>query len=129
MEPCKDSAILVHYDPKRVENTYYADIARFLREIDVPAPRLIRHDPAKCLIIMEDLGDKDLWSFRETPWEIGTPSLPEDLTIVHRLHSFPEKDLPSSRVRLMEGFGPDLYRWERDYFKEHFVRECLRDRA
>jgi aminoglycoside/choline kinase family phosphotransferase len=22
----------------------------------------------------------------------------------------------------MEGFGPDLYRWERDYFKEHFVR-------
>jgi aminoglycoside/choline kinase family phosphotransferase len=22
----------------------------------------------------------------------------------------------------MEGFGPDLYRWERDYFREHFVR-------
>jgi hypothetical protein len=21
----------------------------------------------------------------------------------------------------MEGFGPDLYRWERDYFREHFV--------
>jgi aminoglycoside/choline kinase family phosphotransferase len=23
----------------------------------------------------------------------------------------------------MEGFGPDLYRWERDYFKEHLVRD------
>ena len=22
----------------------------------------------------------------------------------------------------MEGFGPDLYRWERDYFRDHFVR-------
>ena len=22
----------------------------------------------------------------------------------------------------MESFGPDLYRWERDYFREHFVR-------
>jgi aminoglycoside/choline kinase family phosphotransferase len=24
----------------------------------------------------------------------------------------------------MEGFGPDLYRWERDYFREHFVRNA-----
>jgi hypothetical protein len=23
----------------------------------------------------------------------------------------------------MEGFGPDLYIWERDYFKDHFVRD------
>ena len=118
----KASAILIHYDPKRAENTYYADIAAFLREIDVPTPRLIRHDPAKFLIIMEDLGNKDLWSFREIPWKSRRPLYQKTLTIVHRLHSFPEKDFPSSRVRLMEGFGPDLYRWERDYFKEHFVR-------
>ncbi len=116
------SAILVHYDPKRLENTYYADIAAFLREIDVPAPRLIRHDPANHLILVEDLGDRDLWSFRETPWEKRRPLYQKTLAIAHRLHSFPEKDFPSGRVRLMEGFGPDLYRWERDYFKEHFVR-------
>ena len=118
----KASAILVRYDPKRLENTYYADIAAFLREIDVPAPRLIRHDPANDLILMEDLGDRDLWSYRETPWKNRRPLYQKTLTIVYRLHSFPEKDFPSSRVRLMEGFGPDLYRWERDYFKEHFVR-------
>ena len=41
----KDSAILVRYDPERVENTYYAAIADFLRENDIPAPRLIRHVP------------------------------------------------------------------------------------
>jgi aminoglycoside/choline kinase family phosphotransferase len=23
----------------------------------------------------------------------------------------------------MEGFGPDLYRWERDYFRNHFVQD------
>jgi len=119
----KDSAILVHYDPKRVENTYYAEIAAFLREIDIPAPRLIRHDPAACLIIMEDLGDRDLWSLRETSWENRRPLYQKTLTTVHRLHSFPEKGFPSGRVRLMEGFGPDLYRWERNYFREHFVRD------
>jgi aminoglycoside/choline kinase family phosphotransferase len=118
-----DSAILVRYDPRRVENTYYADIGVFLREIDVPAPRLIRHDPAGCLLVMEDLGERDLWCFRETLWETRLVLYQKTLTMVHRLHSFPKNDFPSDRVRLMEGFGPRLYRWERDYFRDHFVRD------
>jgi aminoglycoside/choline kinase family phosphotransferase len=116
------SAILVHYDPKRIENTYYVDIAEFLREIHVPVPRMMRHDRAQCLIVMEDLGDRDLWSFREAPWETRRALYRKTLATVHRLHSFPEKEFPSNRVRLMEGFGPELYRWERDYFRDHFVR-------
>ena len=117
-----DSAILIHYDPKRLENTYYADIALFLRNIQVPVPRLILHNPAASLIIMEDLGDKDLWSFNETPWETRQILYRKTLVIIHRLHSFPENDFPSPRVKLMENFSPDLYRWERNYFKENFVR-------
>ena len=26
----------------------------------------------------------------------------------------------------MEGFGPDLYRWERNYFRDHFIRDICR---
>ena len=115
------TAILIHYDPRRVENTYYAGIAEFLREIEVPAPRVIRHDPATCLLLLEDLGDTDLWSFRKASWENRRPLYQKTLTILHRLHAFPEKDFPSGRVKLMESFGPDLYRWERDYFREHFA--------
>jgi aminoglycoside/choline kinase family phosphotransferase len=118
----KDSAILIHYDPKRVENTFYADIASFLRDLDVPVPRLIRHDPTVCLIAMEDLGDTDLWSLRKKTWETRRTLYQKTLAIAHRLHSFPEKDFPSHSVRLMEGFDPNLYRWERNYFKDHFVR-------
>jgi aminoglycoside/choline kinase family phosphotransferase/dTDP-glucose pyrophosphorylase len=119
----KDSAILIHYDPKRVENIYYSSIASFLRGIDVPVPRLIHHDPANCLIVMEDLGETDLWSLRKTPWETRRALYQKTLVIAHRLHSFPVRDFPSARVRLMEGFGPDLYRCERDYFRDHFVRD------
>ncbi len=118
----KDSAILIHYDPKRIENTYYADIATFLREIDVPVPRLIRYDPDRCLIVMEDLGDTDLWSFRKTAWETRRVLYQKTLFIVLRLHCFLEKDFPLGRVKLAESFGVDLYRWERDYFRDHFVR-------
>jgi dTDP-glucose pyrophosphorylase len=119
----KNSAILIRYDPKRIENTYYADIATFLHDIGVPAPQLIRHDPALCLVAMEDLGDADLWSLRKTPWETRRALYQKTLTIAHRLHSFPEKDFPSGRVRLMDRFNLDLYRWERDYFRTHFVRD------
>jgi hypothetical protein len=116
------TAILVDYDPRRVENTYYAGISEFLREIEIPAPRVIRHDPAPCFILMEDLGDTDLWSFRETSWENRRLLYQKTLTILNRLHSFPETDFPSGRVKLMESFGPDLCRWERDYFREYFIR-------
>jgi aminoglycoside/choline kinase family phosphotransferase len=118
----KNSAILIHYEPKRVENAYYADIAEFLRQINVSVPQVIGHDPTHCLIITDDLGDTDLWSLRKTPWETRRALCQKTLAIAHRLHSFPEKEFPSNRVRLMESFGPDLYRWERDYFKNHFVR-------
>jgi aminoglycoside/choline kinase family phosphotransferase len=115
------SAILIHYDPKRVENAYYADISIFLQSIDVSVPKLIRHDRGDCLILMEDLGNTDLWSFRDAPWAVRSALYQKTLVILHRLHCVSEKDFPSRRVRLMEGFGPELYRWERDYFREHFV--------
>ena len=117
-----DSAILIHYNPKRIENTYYADIAVFLHNIHIPVPRLIRHDPDRCLMLMEDMGDRDLWSLKDSPRETRRALYQKTLAIVHRLHSFPGKDFPSDRVRLMEGFGPDLYRWERDYFRDYLVR-------
>ena len=117
-----DSAILVHYDPQRIENTYYAGIAAFLSDIQVPVPRLISSDPARCFILMEDLGDTDLWSLRNASRETRRTPYQKTLTLIHRLHSFQEKKFPSSRVRLMESFSPDLYRWERNYFRDHFVR-------
>jgi len=115
------SAILVHYDPKRVENAYFADIARFLREIDIPVPRIFRHDATRCFVLMGDLGDTDLWSLRHEPWPVRRAHYQKTLAIAHRLHSYCDPDFASRRVRLMESFGPALYRWERDYFRENFV--------
>jgi aminoglycoside/choline kinase family phosphotransferase len=115
------SAILVHYDPKRVENTYFANIAFFLQENDIPVPQIISHDATHCLILMKDLGDTDLWSLRNEPWEVRKMHYQKTLAIAHKLHSFSDQLLSSSRVRMMEAFGPALYRWERDYFRDNFV--------
>ncbi|MDR2018735.1 MAG: phosphotransferase [Syntrophobacterales bacterium] len=113
--------ILIRYDPARMENSYYAAITEFLRDIGLPVPRLIRHDPENHLMLMEDMGQADLWSFRHDPWETRETLYKKTLAVVYRLHSFPEKAFPIGRVRLMDEFNPRLYQWERDYFKENFV--------
>jgi aminoglycoside/choline kinase family phosphotransferase len=117
----ENSAIVVRYRPERIENTYFAEIASFLLENEIPVPQIIRHDAARCLIMMRDLGEKDLWSFRNEPWAKRKSLYRKTLMIAHRLHSFAEERFPSDHVKLMEAFGPDLYRWERNYFRDSFV--------
>jgi aminoglycoside/choline kinase family phosphotransferase/dTDP-glucose pyrophosphorylase len=116
------SVIFIHYDPGHEENNCYPLIALFLRDIGVSVPRIIAHDPARGFVIVEDLGNIDLWSFRHDPWKARQTYYLKTLTIIHRLHSFPVNDFPSETVPLMEGFGPDLYQWEREYFLDHFVQ-------
>ena len=41
--------------------------------------------------------------------------------MVAALHAIPEEDFVRDPVPLMESFSPELYRWERAYFREHFV--------
>ena len=117
------SAVLVHYDPQRAENAYWAAIALFLDGLGVPVPRVVRHDAEACLVLMEDLGNADLASFAGAGWETRGVLYRKTLSSVHKLHSFPAAEFPHGKVKLMEAFGPDLYRWERGYFMEHFVAD------
>ncbi|MEW6335323.1 MAG: phosphotransferase [Thermodesulfobacteriota bacterium] len=127
--PRRDSAILMRYGLLREENRGYAAIAAFLGDIGVPVPAIIGHDPERGLLVMEDLGDADLCSFRDAPWEIRRRLYEKTLDAVLKLHAFPLERFPASGVRLMPGFSPELYRWERDYFRQHCVRTACRIRT
>jgi len=117
----RDPVILMRYGRLREENNYYAGIAGFLREIGVAVPPLLGHDSERGLLLMEDLGDMDLFALRDTPGDLRRGLYEKTLAIAARLHAFEPGRVPAS-VRLMPGFGPELYRWERDYFRE----QCLR---
>lgn len=116
------SVILMHYDPIRLENTFYADILKFLHHLRLPVPKLIGHDSLRFFILMEDLGDTDLFSLKKTSWKIRRDLYQKILSLIYRLHSFPLNHFLLKDLKLMEGFGPDLYRWEQNYFKEYFVK-------
>lgn len=124
--PPNESAIVIDYDPKRQENCYHAAIAEFLEDIGVPVPHLFGHDPLNYLTIMQDLGEADLWSLRDGEKDVRDRLYGQTIAVVRRLHSFPRKKFPSERVTLMAPFDAQLYKWERDYFREHFVETVCR---
>ena len=119
--PGRDPFILMRYGRLREENNLYAAIAGFLRGIGVAVPEILGHDPQRGFLLMEDLGDEDLFTFRNAPWDRRRRLYEKILAAVSMLHSFPPGRFPAAEIRLMPAFGPELYRWERDYFREHCV--------
>src|ERR1700731_1510924 len=64
----EQSLILVKYNREREENRHYAEIAQFLEEHEIRAPRIYYHDADEGLIWLEALGENDLFSYRAEPW-------------------------------------------------------------
>jgi aminoglycoside/choline kinase family phosphotransferase len=122
----RGTAILMRYDKTREENNYYAPIAEFLFKIAVSAPRILHHDPGQGVVLVEDLGGEDLWSFRNETWDVRRTFYVQTLALIHRLHSYPLNEFPAEGVPLMAGFSPAYYRWEREYFLDHFVAAVCR---
>ncbi len=116
------SAVLARYDSNRIENSYFGDIARFLLKEGIPVPQILREDTARGLLLMQDLGNADLWTFRDASWDIRGNLYRQTLTAAHKLHSISACRVLSERVKLMEPFDSSLYQWERDYFRNHFVK-------
>ena len=112
--------------PKRQENCYHAAIAEFLEGIGVLVPHLVGHDPLNYLAVMQDLGEVDLWSLRNAEKAVRDGLYEQTIASLQRLHSFPRNEFPSERVTLMAPFDAQLYKWERDYFTEHFVETVCR---
>ncbi len=116
------SVIFMRYENDRRENNYYAALAGFLRKIGVSAPRIFHHDAEKNFLLMEDLGERDLWHYRQAPWEKRRGYYFQTLNMISKLHGFRLEDLSLAGVAMMDPFDSELYRWEREYFLVNFVQ-------
>ncbi len=111
--------IIVRYSGYREENKHYVDIAQFLAASGVNVPRIYLHDPAEGLIFMEDLGELDLWHWRDQPWTVRRPLYQSALDQIALLHTSATQRFPGSGLRLENEFAEQLYLWEQNYFFEH----------
>lgn len=114
------SLILVRYGTDRPENQHYVAIGRFLAGVGVRVPGVHFHDEAEGLILMEDAGDTDLWSFRDAPWRVRRALYQRTLDQALILHTQAHADPSAAALKILQPvFDTALYRWEQDYFFEH----------
>jgi len=114
-----ESMIFVKYSGHKEENRHYVDIARFLNGAGVPVPEIHHHDPEEGLIWMQDLGEQDLWSFRNASWPPRRALYESTLDGVLRMHAQATELAPGADLRLERVFDADLYLWEQGYFFEN----------
>jgi N-acetylmuramate 1-kinase len=123
--PDKTSFIFMHYGTEIEENAYWADINKFLAVLDISVPQIIAQDIKQHFILLEDLGDIDLWSQKALPWDKRSDYYIHALTQIRRLHACPLTQIPAD-LKLSESYGPGLYKWEHDYFLENLVGEVCK---
>jgi aminoglycoside/choline kinase family phosphotransferase len=111
--------ILVKYNLDREENRHYVEIAQFLEAHGIRAPRIYFHDAVEGLIWIEDLGERDLFSYRDESWLVRRAFYESALDEIAKLHHLPESVCVEMREHLPAEFNAALYLWEQNYFFEN----------
>ena len=119
--PLREPFIGIHWTEEREDNEQFIPVGNFLRQSKLRVPEIIHERARYRVALVEDLGDTDLHSLRDTPFEDRLPLYKSAFEQVDRLfYAKPPKDF-----HLMPPFDAALYRWEQEYFFEHIVEEHL----
>ncbi len=113
------SMVLLQYNAAREENHAFVEVAKFLADCGVPVPKILAEDLSNHLVWVEDLGEIDLWHFRDESWAVRRPLYESALCAVARLHEHAIKHPDLNQVSLQIEFDEALYLWEQDYFFEN----------
>jgi aminoglycoside/choline kinase family phosphotransferase len=82
-------------------------------------PKIYFHDATEGLIWIEDLGERDLFSYREESWLVRRSFYESALDQIAALHSLPESVCVDIKEDLPAEFNIALYLWEQNYFFEN----------
>jgi aminoglycoside/choline kinase family phosphotransferase len=111
--------ILVKYNLEREENQHYVQIAKFLDAHGIRVPKIYFHDPTEGLIWIEDLGERDLFTYHGESWLVRRAFYESALDQIAALHGLPESACIEIKEDLPAEFNAELYVWEQNYFFEN----------
>ena len=115
----EQTLILVKYNLEREENRHYVRIARFLDTHGIRVPKIYFHDATEGLIWIEDLGERDLFSYRNESWLVRRAFYETALDQIAALHGLSESVCIEIKEDLPAEFNAELYVWEQNYFFEN----------
>ena len=126
-KPDGSTAMLCIYDDARPENLGYGRIGHALFAAGINVPQVLAEDNDAGVLVMEDLGDTDLWSLSQQP-TFPWPAVASALEQLGHLHRLGAEAVQTADVPLMEPFGDKLYAWERQYFTDNVLAGRKLDR-
>lgn len=110
--------LVLYWTAARADNNSFLPAARGLSAAGIRVPKVLAAQelPGGCgACLLQDLGDADLMSLRGHPWAERRAAYTEALAALRPLY-----DLQPD-WELQPPFDAALYRWEQEYFAEHFV--------
>lgn len=120
--PVHEDFIGIHWTEEREDNGQFVPVAEVLREARFHVPKILYDRSQHNVALVEDLGDTDLLSLKESSFKDRLPFYRTALEQIDRLfYAKIPKDF-----ELMPPFDADLYRWEQRYFFDHFVEDFLK---
>jgi N-acetylmuramate 1-kinase len=119
--PVHEPFIGIHWTEEREDNSQFIPVGNFLKQAKLRVPAIIHERARYRVALVEDLGDVDLLSLKNRPFEERLPLYRSAFEQVDRLfYAKPAKDF-----HLMPPFDAALYRWEQNYFFEYLVEGFL----
>lgn len=119
--PVHETFIGIHWTEEREDNEQFIPVGRFLKQAKLRVPEIIHERARYRVALVEDLGDTDLLSLKDLPFEERLPLYKSAFEQIDRL--FYAK--APKEMHLMPPFDAALYRWEQEYFFEYLVEEFL----
>ena len=101
----EQALILVKYNREREENRQYVKIASFLTEHRIRVPEIYYHDADEGLIWLEDLGERDLYSYCDESWLVRRAFYESALDQIVALHALPESPCIDMKQHLPAEFN------------------------
>lgn len=119
--PDREPFIGIHWTDERADNAKFVPVARFLAKARLRVPEILFENQQRSVVLVEDLGNDDLLGMKDASFEARRPFYKSAFEQVDRLfYVRPPKDL-----ELMPMFDAGMYRWEQEYFFDHFIESHL----
>ncbi len=119
--PVHEDFIGIHWTEEREDNDHFVPVAQFLKKSRLRVPEILHDRSHHRVALVQDLGDTDLLSMKDEPFEKRLPYYRSAFEQIDRLFfaRVPED------LELMPEFDAELYTWEQEYFFEYLVEGVL----
>lgn len=111
----------IHYTLERADNANYLPVGEFLTNAKLNVPNVLYDNIGRRCALVEDLGENDLLSLKDQPWETREPVYRSVFKQLDKL--FYTK--PPKNLEFQPAFDAAMYTWEQDYFFDFFAIQYL----